>query len=143
MDPSTSVLGQLEAFNRLGEERGAIRLGESFVDKCTLVDHAAPQRLVVGRSAVVDYWLEFVAALPDCHLECDGLIANGGAVAAPLRLTGTHVGGSLRGRPPAGNRVDLPMCAVWKLDGDLGAVAELHLYYDGCSLDGQVGRGVT
>jgi ketosteroid isomerase-like protein len=142
MSPRDHIVTMLQAVNAGSDGERLASLVGSYDADCTLVDHARPQSPVRGREAVQAYWEEILTALPGARLEWEEPVGEGPTMMAQLRLTGRHVGGAMRGRPPAGNPIELELCSVWRLGSD-GDVVEQHLYYDARSLDGQIARGVA
>ena len=137
------VTRQLEALNGTADGEGLAAVCDAYDANGVLFDHGGADEPVRGREALRTYWEQVMGALPTGRLQWGELVSEGRTVVSQLRLTGRHVGGTLYGRPPAGNPVDLPICSVWRLADDRAAVVEHHLYYDGDCLDGQLARGVV
>lgn len=95
--------------------------------------------IVDEAEAVADSYRDLFTAFPDLSFpktEPGWLIHHGEQVIGETRLQGTHTG-PFRGLPPTGQRVDLPMVAIFEFDGpDLLCK---RVYFDRLSLFIQLG----
>ncbi len=70
-----------------------------------------------------------VAAMPDLRLDVEDIFGSGDRVAVRLRITGTHTGQLLLGRPPTGNRLSAYAVFIYRVQH--GRIAEAWQMFDG------------
>lgn len=75
-------------------------------------------------------------AFSDARAEPRSLVADSERVVLEFTFHGVHTG-DLMGIPPSGRRVEIPMCAVYDVNG--GVIRQARLYYDSATLAKQLG----
>ena len=91
----------------------------------------------VGRDAVRSFYEDLLRALPDLQIEVRQEHATGEAVIVECSIRGTH-GGTWRGLPATGRRLEFPLCGVYTFDED-GKLAGERIYYDRATVLRQCG----
>ena len=81
---------------------------------------------------------EFRSGFSDLHAEITSEIAQDDRVALTIVLTGTH-DGELAGIPPTGERIELPLAIVTRIEE--GLIVEDWEYYDSGTIMAQLGLG--
>jgi predicted ester cyclase len=66
-----------------------------------------PTETCVGTDAIAAYFEAAFAALPDFHMEIQGLVESGDDVMVRWHLTGTHSGAAWQGIAPTGRAIEL------------------------------------
>lgn len=82
---------------------------EAAIDRLFPVDavaHGLPGGPIQGPGAFRGVFHAFRGAFPDIRIDVDHTIAAGNSIAAHVRVTGTHGGGTL-GLPATGRRIDI------------------------------------
>lgn len=75
-------------------------------------------------------------AFSEARAEPRGLVADSDRVVLEFTFHGVHTG-DLLGIPPTGRRAEIPMCAVYDIEG--GVIRHGRLYYDSATLAKQLG----
>jgi steroid delta-isomerase-like uncharacterized protein len=101
------------------------------------VDHFLPVGDAVGRDAIVAFFEELFAALPDFTIEVERVVASDPMVVVQWRGTGTFVGGPFQGIRPTGRRIVFRGCDV--VEARDGLVVDNTVYWDGAEFARQVG----
>lgn len=101
------------------------------------VDHFLPVGDAVGREAIVGYFRDMFAAIPDLDIAVERTVAAPPYVVVQWRLTGTFTGRRLQGVRPTGRRIDLRGCDVAEIRD--GLVVDNTVYWDGAEFARQVG----
>ncbi len=94
----------------------------------------------IGREAAKRRDETMRAAFPDLHYDIEDLVAEGDAVVARWRMTGTHQGdlaGPTMSVPPSGRRIDLWGMSLCRIEGEM--VAENWERFDMMEFLGQIG----
>jgi steroid delta-isomerase-like uncharacterized protein len=91
----------------------------------------------LGRDAVRSFYGQLLRALPDLQIEVKREHAAGEAVILECVIRGTH-GGTWRGLPPTGRRLEFPLCGVYTFGAD-GKIAGEKIYYDRATVLRQAG----
>jgi predicted ester cyclase len=76
-----------------------------------------------------DFVEMIVAAMPDLRLDVEDIFGSGDRVAVRLRITGTHTGQLLLGRPATGNKLSADAMFIYRVQG--GRIAEAWQMVDG------------
>ncbi|HET9386160.1 MAG TPA: ester cyclase [Gemmatimonadales bacterium] len=90
-----------------------------------------------GRDAVEQYYRDLLRALPDLQIAVRNRVVTEDAVVLEVMISGTQ-GGSWRGLPATGRRVEFPLCAIYRF-GPTGKLASEKIYYDRAGVLRQVG----
>jgi steroid delta-isomerase-like uncharacterized protein len=90
-----------------------------------------------GRKAVQDQFAQFFAAMPDFHVTVERMAADGEAVFAHWRLTGTLTGAPFMGIDATGRAIDLRGTDCFTVRG--GEVVAGFAAYDGLTFAVQAG----
>jgi steroid delta-isomerase-like uncharacterized protein len=122
------------AFDALAR-RDAQAIGEHYREDC-VVD-IAPIQVFRGRQAIVDFFLELFAAVPDLETTVTRVVAGETHAAVEWRMTGNFTGGQFRGIDPTGNPVD--QRGIDLLEIENGETVSHTAYYDGAAFARQVG----
>jgi len=99
----------------------------------------------LGRQATTAAWRALFSAFPDLRLEPEQMLAQGDAVVARWRMTGTHLAdfaltgpeGPLRPVAATNRRIDLPGCSVSEVQH--GRIVRSWMYRDIATLLRQLG----
>ena len=97
--------------------------------------HLGQPRRAEGLEAMRAVDAEFFSAFPDHHRKIEQLIAEGGAVAAHLTLSGTHTG-PLPGLPLTGRRVAFAVCNLIEVRN--GRIRSMRQFYDAAEIARQL-----
>lgn len=122
------VLGELAAVNRQ-DPHG---LADHFAEHCEFVDLSDGTR-IQGKPAFLEDLVGLFTAVPDFHVVESRVIAEGGVVAAEIRLSGTPVS-EWRGFEPTGRAFVWDTCSFYDLDEDLEHLLRERMYYDAGAL---------
>lgn len=101
------------------------------------VDDIVPIGVLRGRQAIVDFWRETFAAVPDLEMTVTRVVAGETQAAVEWRLSGNFTGGPFQGIDPTGKRIELRGLDIFELED--GAIVSNTAYYDGASFARQVG----
>ena len=126
------VLGELAAVNRQ-DPHG---LAAHFSEDCEFVDLSDGTR-IEGRTAFLEDLVVLFSAIPDFHVVEHRLVAEGGSVAAEIRLSGTHLN-HWRGLPPSGKVFVWDTCSFYDLNEDDMLLKRERMYYDAAALERQL-----
>jgi C-1 hydroxylase len=83
----------------------------------------------MGTSGGSDFVGMVVAAIPDFRLEIEDIFSTGDRATVRLRMTGTHSGEPLLGRPATGKELSANAIFIYRVSG--GRVAEAWQMVDG------------
>ena len=128
-----------DSFRVLFDERDLANMDRFWSEQS--VDHFLPAgRSVRGTGALIEWFRELFAAVPDFKMEVVNVFDDGDRQATlQWRATGTLTGGSpFLGIEPNGRRVDFPGVDVMRFDAD-GRIDENTVYYDGAEFARQLG----
>ena len=84
-----------------------------------------------GRSGAADFIAMLVAAMPDFRLEIEEIFGTEDRATVLLRMSGTHTGGQLLGRPATAQRLSANAIFVYRVAE--GRLAEAWQMFDGLS----------
>src|SRR4051812_34720805 len=101
------------------------------------VDHFLPVGDAVGRDAIVAFFLEMFAALPDFTIEVERTVAQAPFVVVQWRGRGTFTGEKFQGIRATGRKIDFRGCDMVEIRD--GLVVENTVYWDGAGFARQVG----
>lgn len=101
------------------------------------VDHFLPVGDAVGRDAIVAFFRELFAALPDFTIEVERIVSTDPIVVVQWRATGTFTGAHFQGIRPTGRRVSFRGCDVAEIRDRL--VVDNTVYWDGAAFARDVG----
>lgn len=90
-----------------------------------------------GRDAIVAFFEEMFAAVPDARLEVRRVVAEGNVAAVEWTMRGTFGGGPFQGIRPTGKRVEIDGVDVIELRD--GLQYRNSIYYDGATFARQIG----
>lgn len=82
-----------------------------------------------GAAGAADFLAMVLAAMPDFRFDVEEVFGAGELVTARLRMSGTHTGADLLGRPASGRRLEAPAIFVYRVVDD--RVAEAWQMVDG------------
>jgi steroid delta-isomerase-like uncharacterized protein len=122
------------AFDALAR-RDAKGIGEHYREDC-VVD-IVPIGVFRGRQAVVDFFREAFAAVPDLETTVTRVIAGETQAAVEWRMSGNFTGAPFQGIDPTGNHVELRGFDLMEVED--GEIVSNTAYYDGASFARQVG----
>ncbi len=93
----------------------------------------------VGREAIAGMIEMFFqgGAFTDTHLELRSMVADGSRLVIEFLYEGTNTANFLH-RPPTGQRVSMPMIAIYEIEG--GMIVGARLYYDCARMLRQLGH---
>lgn len=126
------VIGELAAVNRQ-DPRG---LADHFAEECEFVDLSDGTR-IHGRTAFLADLVQLFTAVPDFHVVRSRVIAEDGAVAAEIQLSGTPVS-EWRGYPPTGRPFVWDTCSFYDIDRHSELLLRERMYYDAAALGRQL-----
>jgi steroid delta-isomerase-like uncharacterized protein len=127
-----------EGFRVIFDERDLSDPYRFWSDESTNYFLAAGQT-VRGALSLTAWFREFLAAVPDWHMEIENTFDDGDQQAVvQWRGSGTFTGGPFLGIEPTGRRVEMRGVDVFRIDGD-GKVVTNTVYYDGAEFARQVG----
>ena len=96
-----------------------------------------------GIAGVRAFYESVAAAVPDLHIEVTAEYDIPGCSIVEGVLSGTHRG-EFAGIPPKGNRVRVPIAAIYLFDRDSGKLIAERLYYDqGTVAEQMLGRKLS
>jgi steroid delta-isomerase-like uncharacterized protein len=101
------------------------------------VDDIVPIGVFRGRQAIVDFWRETFAAVPDLETTVTRVVAGETQAAVEWRMSGNFTGAPFQGIDPTGKRIELRGLNLFEIED--GEVASNTAYYDGASFARQVG----
>jgi steroid delta-isomerase-like uncharacterized protein len=90
-----------------------------------------------GRQAIVDFFLEVFAAVPDLETTVTRVAASETLAAVEWRMQGNFTGASFQGIDPTGKHVELRGLDMMEIED--GATVSNTAYYDGAEFARQVG----
>jgi steroid delta-isomerase-like uncharacterized protein len=122
------------AFDALGR-RDAQAIGEHYREDC-VVD-IVPIQVFRGRQAIVDFFLEVFAAVPDLETTVTRVVAGQTHAAVEWRMSGNFTGAQFQGIDPTGNPVDLRGIDLLEIEN--GETVSNTAYYDGAAFARQAG----
>jgi predicted ester cyclase len=131
------VLGELAAVNRQ-DPHG---LADHFAEHCEFVDLSDGTR-INGKADFLEDLVGLFSAVPDFHVAHSRVIAEGGIVAAEIRLSGTPAS-EWRGFEPTGRPFVWETCSFYDLDADGEHLLRERMYYDAAALEAQLGAPVA
>jgi predicted ester cyclase len=82
-----------------------------------------------GASGGFDFVAMIVAAIPDFQLDIEDIFGTGDRAAVRLRMTGTHTGTPLLGRPATGKKLSANAVFIYRVQS--GRIAEAWQMVDG------------
>jgi predicted ester cyclase len=82
-----------------------------------------------GTSGSSDFVGTIVAAMPDFRLDIEDIFGFGDRAAVRLRMTGTHTGQPLLGRPATGAELSANAVFIYRIEG--GRIVEAWQMVDG------------
>lgn len=129
--PAELARALFEAINR--HDLDAIRAS----DAADVVDDFIVVGVFAGVDAVVGFFAELFAAVPDFHLEVLEVTAEGATAVVQWRATGAFTGSPFQGIHATGRPVDLRGCDVMRFEG--GLLKHNTIYYDGLAFARQIG----
>jgi steroid delta-isomerase-like uncharacterized protein len=91
----------------------------------------------MGREAVRSFYDQLLHALPDLQIDVKREHATADAVILECLIRGAH-GGTWRGLPATGRRLEFPLCGVYTFGSD-GKIAGERIYYDRATVLRQAG----
>jgi steroid delta-isomerase-like uncharacterized protein len=115
--------------------RDARGIGEHYREDC-VVD-IVPIGVFRGRQAIVDFFLEVFAAMPDLETTVTRVVAAETLAAVEWRMQGHFTGASFRGIDPTGKHVELRGIDLVEIED--GATVSDTAYYDAAAFARQVG----
>lgn len=107
------------------------------LDSPDVVDDFVAIGVFSGVDAVVGFFAELFAAVPDFRLDVLDVTAEGDTAVVQWHATGTFTGGPFQGIHATGRSVDLRGCDVMRFDG--GLLKHNTIYYDGLAFARQIG----
>jgi predicted ester cyclase len=93
------------------------------------VDHFVPVGDAIGRDAIVAFFREMFAALPDFTVEVEHTVARDPFLVVQWHGTGTFTGTKFQGICPTEAKIDFRGCDVVEICG--GLVVDNTIYWDG------------
>jgi steroid delta-isomerase-like uncharacterized protein len=115
--------------------RDASGIGEHYREDC-VVD-IVPIGVFRGRQAIVDFFLEVFAAVPDLETTVGRVVADDTQAVVEWRMSGHHTGAAFQDIDPTGRPVDLRGIDLMEIED--GATVSNTAYYDGAEFARQVG----
>jgi steroid delta-isomerase-like uncharacterized protein len=122
------------AFDALAR-RDAGGIGEHYREDC-VVD-IVPIGVFRGRQAIVDFFRETFAAVPDLETTVTRVVPGETQAAVEWRMSGHFTGAQFQGIDPTGKRVELRGLDLMEIED--GETVSNTAYYDGASFARQVG----
>jgi steroid delta-isomerase-like uncharacterized protein len=101
------------------------------------VDHFLPVGDAVGHDAIVAFFRELFAALPDFAIEVERVVAADPMVVVQWSATGTFTGAPFQGIRATGRRVAFRGCDVVEIRD--GLVIDNTVYWDGAAFAREIG----
>jgi len=102
------------------------------------VDHFIAVGIYRGRDAIVGFFEEMFAAVPDVRIEVEDVVVEGRRVVVRWTMRGTFDGAQFQGIDPTGRHIELRGIDFITMDED-GLVGENTIYYDGAGFARQIG----
>lgn len=130
-DPAQLAHGLFEALNR--RDVDALRV----LDAPDVVDDFVAIGVFTGVEAVVGFFQELFAAMPDFHIEVVDVTAEGDTAVVQWRASGTFTGGPFQGIHATHRPVALRGVDVMRFEA--GLLKHNTIYYDGLAFARQVG----
>jgi steroid delta-isomerase-like uncharacterized protein len=90
-----------------------------------------------GRDSVRAFYAGLMAAAPDLQITIHATYESPQAVILQVTTSGTHQGW-WRGLPPTGNRLNIPICAIYTFDANNRLAGE-QIFYDRATVLRQLG----
>lgn len=115
--------------------RDAEVIGEHYREDC-VVD-IVPIGVFRGRQALVDFFREAFAAVPDLETTVTRVVAGETQAAVEWRMSGNFTGGPFQGIEPTGKHVELRGLDLMEIED--GQTVSNTSYYDGAAFARQVG----
>jgi steroid delta-isomerase-like uncharacterized protein len=115
--------------------RDAEVIGEHYREDC-VVD-IVPIGVFRGRQALVDFFREAFAAVPDLETTVTRVVAGETQAAVEWRMSGNFTGGPFQGIEPTGKHVELRGLDLMEIED--GETVSNTAYYDGAAFARQVG----
>jgi steroid delta-isomerase-like uncharacterized protein len=107
-----------------------------MAEDATFQDYSQAEPLR-GREAIgAMFDMFYRTAFSEARAEARKLIADEASVVLEFTFHGVNTG-SLMGMPPTGKRVEIPMCAIYEIEG--GLIRRARLYYDSATMSKQLG----
>jgi steroid delta-isomerase-like uncharacterized protein len=107
-------------------------------DDVVLVDHTLPEPLR-GKAAVTRMLdMFYQTAFPGSKVDIQEMIQDANLVVVEYLFKGENAG-NLMGNPATHRMVELPMCAIYEVEG--GLIRQIRVYYDSALLTKQLGLG--
>ena len=103
----------------------------------TAVEHWVPVGHATGHDAIVAFFREIFAALPDFTIEVERTVARAPFVAVQWHATGTFTGGKFQGIRATGAKIDFRGCEMMEIRD--GLIVDNTIYWDGAGFARQVG----
>jgi steroid delta-isomerase-like uncharacterized protein len=122
------------AFEALSR-RDAQGIGEHYREDC-VVD-IVPIGVFRGRQAIVDFFLEVFAGVPDLETTVTRVVAGETQAAVEWRMRGHHSGEPFQGIDPTGKEIELRGLDLLEIED--GETVSNTAYYDGAAFARQVG----
>jgi steroid delta-isomerase-like uncharacterized protein len=122
------------AFDQLAR-RDAEGIGRHYREDCVV--EIVPIGVFRGRQAIVDFFREAFAAVPDLETTVTRVVAGETQAAVEWRMSGNFTGGPFQGIDPTGKRVELRGIDLLEIE-DSQTVSNTA-YYDGAAFARQVG----
>jgi steroid delta-isomerase-like uncharacterized protein len=101
------------------------------------VDHFLPVGDAIGRDAIVAFFRELFAALPDFTIGVERVVASEPMVVVQWQATGTFTGAPFQGIRATGRRINFRGCDVVELRD--GLVVDNTVYWDGAAFAREIG----
>jgi steroid delta-isomerase-like uncharacterized protein len=122
------------AFDALAR-RDAEGIGEHYREDCVV--EIVPIGVFRGRPALVDFFRELFAAVPDLETTVTRVVAGETQAAVEWRMNGNFTGAAFQGIEPTGKHVEMRGLDLMEIE-DGNAVSNTA-YYDGAAFARQVG----
>jgi steroid delta-isomerase-like uncharacterized protein len=122
------------AFDQLAR-RDAEGIGRHYREDCVV--EIVPIGVFRGRQAIVDFFREAFAAVPDLETTVTRVVAGETQAAVEWRMSGNFTGGPFQGIDPTGKRVELRGIDLLEIED--GQTVSNTAYYDGAAFARQVG----
>ncbi len=121
---------------RIVQEYLSSRSPEYMADDVIYHDYSQPEP-IQGRQAIDELLKSFYQiGFSDAKLEIRHISADDNCVTVEVTFHGVNTG-PLRGHPPTGNWVELPVCGVYDVEG--GIIRRVRIYYDSGLFERQLG----
>lgn len=103
------------------------RSPEVMAEDATFTDFTQPEPMRGREAIAAQFRLYYGGAFQDASAEYRHWVADEQRVVLEFTFRGVSTG-PLCGRPPTGQRVEVPMCVVYDVEG--GQIRRARLYYD-------------